>query len=396
MKRLHLFTILILALVAISCDKSELGNKGSLIYISATTEDSFGTKASTKVPYTYAGPSSSNESSHLDAIVLASTTANEYKNTGADGSDIYNGSIGMHLPSVFRGSSEQVLNGPIYSNQQQSLVYFSALSPNPAQNSWSISNDGKSASFVFNGTQDLMFAPQVSGSYALSNPTPPAEPQYPNLNFNHLLTLINLSIYAETEEVKNAWGNITNITIRNAHDMEDYSSNTATVNSDKPFSDPSAVVFTKAEPVIDMPFYYNGTNNLFPGTGNSYELAWKPTNAANFTAPKVAYVMLAPVKALANDLIDTSMEVPEFEIAITTSNRREPVIISVDLIKSATGSSTTYFTGSTAGLEFNFTLKFTMGNTVAVQAIVTNWKTGGYGVGDVTDTNNPVNNNSPN
>ena len=64
MKRLHLFTILILALVAISCDKSELGNKDSLIYISATTEDSFGTKASTKVPYTYAGPSSSNESSH--------------------------------------------------------------------------------------------------------------------------------------------------------------------------------------------------------------------------------------------------------------------------------------------------------------------------------------------
>ena len=386
MKSLQILSFLFLVITVVSCGKMEKDiNRGSLIYVSTSVEDGFGVNASTKVPYTHTGPISSNSSSHLDAMVLVSTSAYEYKNTGSDGSDAYNGVIGMHLPSVFRGSSEQVLNGPIYNKDKQTYVYFSALSPHPAQNGWNVSENGKSASFKFDGTQDVMFAPQVSGSYDLANPVSSAEPQHPILKFNHLLTLINLSVYAESEEVKNAWGNITSLIIRNAHDMTDYSSNSITLNLDKRFSDPEAVVFHKAEQVLNMPFYANGTGNVFPGEDNNYELVWKPTNAVSFTPPKVAYVMLAPVIALAKDKYDASLEAPEFEIVLTTTNRTEPVTLSVDLISSINGSDITYFTGSTAGLQFNFTLKFTMGNTVAVQAQVTNWQTGGYGVGDVID-----------
>ena len=48
-------------------------------------------------------------------------------------------------------------------------------------------------------------------------------------------------------------------------------------------------------------------------------------------------------------------------------------------------NSSEYYIGSTAGKQFSFTLKFTMGNTVAVQARVTDWKTGGIGIGDVME-----------
>ena len=71
--------------------------------------------------------------------------------------------------------------------------------------------------------------------------------------------------------------------------------------------------------------------------------------------------------------------IPEFELNIVTSNRN--VTVEIDLMKNATE----HYEGSTMGKRFDITLRFTMGNTVAAQAKVTSWMTGGIGVGDFNE-----------
>ena len=79
------------------------------------------------------------------------------------------------------------------------------------------------------------------------------------------------------------------------------------------------------------------------------------------------------------DKENASIYIPEFELEIVTSNRS--VTVNIDLMKNASE----YYVGSTMGKRFDIPLKFTMGNTVAAQAKVTSWLTGGIGVGDFNE-----------
>ena len=325
MKYFRIYTFLMVVLFTTSCDLLQIeDNDTAKIYVSVSSDNSFGVSSTTRVPYKYSVPSSQAE---LPSLVLVSTESGTYTNNQADdGSD---GPVHLHVPATFRGGNVQVLNGPLYNKEtsKQGQVYFSALSPNPTANGWSISNDGKTALFVFNGTQDVMFAPQVSGSYAMANPTGNTSAYHPELNFKHLLSLINLSIYAETEEVKNAWGKLQSITIRNAHDMGK-GATSVNVNLGADYNNGASVSFTPSTEDVNMNFYQWGNNEKFP-IADGYVINYKPTNSTDYIPPQVAYVMMAPVEALEHDKIIHSMLAPEFDIDIKTEKRS--VSLSVDL-----------------------------------------------------------------
>lgn len=72
--------------------------------------------------------------------------------------------------------------------------------------------------------------------------------------------------------------------------------------------------------------------------------------------------------------------IPEFRIDIKAENK--DATVDVDL---KTTSAESYFSGSTMGKQFSIILKFTMGDAIAVQSSVTDWKTGGIAVGDIDE-----------
>lgn len=359
-KILYIFLFMMFAVMA--CDRMEDARDVHSIYIDVCTEDE-SNAAETKAPYLATVPSSSDP---LEAKVLVSTTSYEYPATGEDGSESYSGKIAVHTDARFTNGSSQLLNGALYNGDEakQPMVYFSALHP---QTGWYVSGTSGStdykASFTFNGSQDVMFAPQTTGKYKDHNP---------ELEFKHLLTYIRLSVYAESEEVSNAWGDITSIKIRNTADMGD-GSQKIIVDLSKNY-DATSVEFEKSAG-YESGFWCIGTNVEFPNT--SCTLPYPKADVK-----EVAYVLMAPVMAKSKDDYNTTMLIPEFEIEVATEKRS--AIVKVDLMKQpdATDIDEKYYSGSTMGKQFLITLKFTMGNTVAAQAKVTSWKTGGSGVGD--------------
>lgn len=361
MKRSLHITYIMLTLVAISCNRLSVDISDTHpIYMSAVMQENIGNAV--KSPYTAEIPSSS---APLAAKVLISTDPNSYSHTGQDGTL---GPIGIHTNARFTSGESQLLNGALYNGDKskQGDVYFSALHP---QNDWTISNDGKKASYTFSGTQDVMFAPETIGRYASS--TEKSNSQTPTLEFCHLLTYIKLYLYAASEEVAHAWGKVTSITIRN--NSIDMGHGSKTVTIDLKTGNPEFVNQENYEAS-----FYTETDTIFP-EANGHTLSFP-----NAPPTENAYVLMAPVIAKAADLEDQNRLIPEFEIVITTENRS--ALVNIDLTNSI---ANTYYAGDTAGKQFSLTLKFTMGNTVAAQAMVTDWATGGIGIGDFEENLNP-------
>lgn len=353
----YVYMLALLALVSCSGFEDHAG-QGYPIYISASLEEEIGDLTEVKAPYISTAPSVQNP---LGALVLVSTTEDEYANTGENGQD---GPVKYHTNATFTSTSSQLLSGPLYNSDplKQPMVYFSALSP---QNNWTITGTegGKNykARYVFDGTQDLMFASKESGKY---------NGQKPVLVFRHLLTYMKLFIYAENEDVSKAWGKINTITISNAHDMGN-GSKALNIDLSNPLNGTVPNVSFEEQDNCTMSFYDVATNSLFP-SADGYGLQYS-------AAKEVAYVMMAPVTALETDPLDNSLKVDEFVISIRSENRTATV--GIDLMK----SQTEFFTGSTMGKQFSITLKFTMGNTISVRADVQDWETGGIGIGDVIE-----------
>ena len=368
MKIIFAYILLVAAVFAVSCDMLHTDDsEGYPVYITACTQNVTVEENESKAPYTAASPSGEHP---LEALVLATTDSYEYKVVQGD-----NGSAGpvhVHTAARFTGSDGQLLNGVLYNSDpdEQEKVYFSALSP---QSGWTVDADGENAVFSFDGSQDVMFAPQTEGSYKAQ--------KLPKLQFSHLLTLVNLHMYAENENVAFAWGKVKSVKIYTAQ-FQVNGSNQVNVKLSGSSADPQTATFIKNDELLKKDFYNVKTNSSFPGN-EFYKLEYPSQNQTGFTAPKVGYVMLSPVDAQSLDPNDPRLTVPEFKIAVETEKRN--VVLDIDLINSINGASVDYFTGSTQGKQFNFTLKFTMGNTVAVQASVTEWVTGGYGVGDVIE-----------
>ena len=340
MKRLIISTILTAGLLC-SCEKPQTGgpDESCSIYLTADTSE-------TKAPFNGTAPS---ESQPLDALVCISTTQYSYPSDGNDGTT--DGTIGKHLQVQFSSGSRQLINGAYYNQSTpDQTVYFSAMHP---ESGWSFAGS-TSARYTFDGSDDVMFAPEVTGMYGNQN--------LPTLNFHHLLTWIKMEIKADSESVATAWGPLRSITIG--------AKNGVSIDLGKSFSRDD-VVF---ENDVDMKFYKTSSpEEVFPDATTGYPMTT--------TSSEVAYVLCAPVIASRYDTgaSEDGIRIPEYHIRIVSENR--DVTIPIDLMD-AEGS---YADGSTMGKQFTLSLTFKMGNTIAVSTNVTDWSTGGIGFGKIEE-----------
>lgn len=346
MKRFITTTFIAAALLVTSCTKTHIP-EGSNIYLCATLHN----PELAKSPFEGSAPSSATP---LNAIVLASTTQYNYPNTGLDGTNA-NGDVAVHSTARFQSSTSQLLSGALYHPTEKPIVYFTSLHP---QSGWDITPTA--ASFQFNGSQDVMFAPETTGSYE-SNPMPVLE-------YHHLLTFLKVKIGAESEDVSVAWGKIRNITLESSNGI------TVALNMDYTYENCVSLGAT----TTDMPFYKPESDIRFPDA-EGFDIPY-PLTGAQYSC----YTICAPVEAEKYDEVEFNLSgnivrIPEYYITITSDNRS--ITVPVDLRV----ANEDYYDGSTHGKLFTLNLSFLMGSNIAVSATVSDWETGGTGSGDIDE-----------
>ena len=365
-----LYTIsLVSALCLTGCsDETDFANNECYgrIYLSATTEKS----AETRAPYEYTVPN--NTDGVLNASVWASTNANAFLNKGWNGkTEDAEGEVAIYTSVSFDSGNPKLLNQAVYP-QDGKPVSFIGLHP---LSGWGSKDAGTCATYSFNGSQDLMFAPRIQGKYADPNDSGIVF-DVPVLHFKHLLTWLKINIMAENKEAADAWGKIL--------DMKITSKNNLTVRLDYDDKDNGETGYVYEEHVVygtegdesdenygKLPLYYNGGDNVFPGVGGY-------TMDSDITKPtKIAYVLCSPVQGVEKDVIDgVDVTVPEYTLHIATEHRN--VSLPVDLKT----NSDTYFTGHSRAKCFTINLTFKMGNTIILSAELDeldDWKLGGSG-----------------
>lgn len=368
MKKLY-YILLCIPVCLASCSKDNMEDPAfdNKVYIAATLGKS---SAVTKVPYEHTpeqeGTSeifSPTYENPLIADVWASTTTNVFKDQDLNGNNT-NGDVADHVTAKFQSEKPQLLNNVIYSKNGR-IVYFIGLYPST---NWNTGANGINAQHSFTGCEDIMFAPQVKGSYNNNGNN-----EWPTLHFRHLLTRFTLELKAdgettpEQESIRDAWGKIQSITIASNSKVNiDLSS--ASYGTDGNYN------FDKIsfEENASLRFYQTDTDNVFPEydpniEGSGYSI---PTGGV---AQEVAYVMCSPVNASENNTED-------YTITISTEKRKN-VAVKVNLKQSADSD----FAGTTMGYHFTIQLNFKMGDRITVSATATDWSTGGTGSADIKE-----------
>ena len=342
---LYIYGLILMSVI--SCSDKELAgvasDENAKVYVGARISSA----AVTKTPYvpteddndffdapTYEKP--------LPADVWASSTLNIFENKDRAGSES-DPTVAIHTYAVFQNSSPQLLHNLIYSKKGNPL-YFTAFAP---RTMWK-DEVGVKATATFNGSQDLLFAPQVTGKYG--NKDENGVLVWPTLSFHHLLTWLRFEFIAENEGVSDTWGKLEDIKI--------ISKNNVSVDLTKEFkaTAPSeSVTFTGDE--TQMPLYCTGTDTPFPGV-NGYTIPY-------LAASEEAYVLCASVDA------DDTAGTPEYTLVVTTENRTAEV--KLDLKEAADR----YYSGSTRAKQFTIKLTFKVGDRITAAASIKDWENGG-------------------
>ena len=355
----YIYNIIILFLLfvftACNDEKMDMGSSGEHhpIYLSAAMND----RVITRAPYELTAPSTYKP---LNVDVWASTIEYQFRNEGLNGTG-NDGKVSLHATARFQSSAPQLLNEAIYHETARPKVYFVAMYPQ----GWT-TDDGTKALFTINGAQDVMFAPQIYGTYGT-----PYE-QSPQLSFSHLLTWLTFELKAESNEAINAWGKVKNIEIRSKNgvivDLSGTAYNKVTDGDNATYNYlPGSCTFDNE---TLLPLYYKIPTNAteddktlqdkFPG---GYELTT--------LGSEVAYVLCAPVNATYEEGEEgNKTKTNEYTLYVETQYRN--IEVGIDLKK-----KDGYFTGSTMGYKFNIQLNFKLGNTIAITAKMNDWTEGG-------------------
>lgn len=369
--RKYCYIFLALLPFFISCDK--IGRDGvdekQYVYLGANILE----QEETRAPYMDTAPSGNNP---LEVAVWASTDSGNYPESAVSPA------IAAHTEARFANNDMQLLNGVLYptpaTGETPTPIYFVSLYP---QEGWSNpTGDYSKAQFKFNGSQDVMFASEVSGYYDIQ--------KRPTLSFKHLLTLFNVKIGMDPLELKagvtieyirEAWGKIQNIYIKRVDQSSaDFlTEHVEDVIIDLKSSD--AEFETSVQPAsLGTWFYKVGENNQFPG-GTGYEITSNVTH--------VAYTMCAPTDATVK-FGETNTATPEYVLTIVTKKGEDirEIEIVLDLMMKSNGNEpASLYSGSTSGKQFDITLYFKKSRTIRHTVEVTSWETGGYGHGNIYD-----------
>lgn len=360
MKNITYILALAMVLTLPGCEKDHTKDsvEDRRIYLRASVENT----AATKTPV-MENPSADNQ---LDVAVWATSTENDYRHTdGANGSGTT--SVQLHTKGHFSSTEPQLLADAIYP-KQGGTVYFTAFHPQTdtqtdGQTGWTTTN-GTDAKFTFTGAEDVMFAPQTSGTYGT------LYDNSPTLYFKHMLTLLTFKIKAEDEKVSTAWGEITGFTIKSKGQIQISGLGSIALDDNNNFKDTDIAKITFTGSETDFNVYKGGTNEVF--SENS-------TQAIPYDNDyiEVAYVMCSPVNAIAPNPDDETVNSTDYTITIKTKNRN--IQVPIDLKETADA----YFAGNTMGWHFTVNILFKMGDKITVSAAVNDWETGGIGSGEI-------------
>ena len=379
-----------LLICLISCQQNGLDavQVGAPVYIAA----SVGGDSMTKAPYM-----PTNNQGHmvetpspehpLKTDVWGSTTSyifteefyDQEKTRPWDGSD-ESGKVAIHTDATFQSGDPQLLRAAIYNKNTKPTVYFVAFSPiSQGAEKWVAPEDGKSASFVFSGNDDVMFAPQVQGTYATDYSKSPV------LSYSHLLTWLRVEMQAESKEVSDSWGAIKSMTIRSNSNVKidlqkEAYNNDGTYNFEN-------VVFSEE---TDLNFYKTIEEESYDGAQVTMKKKFTDEVFTDIKVPylkkeELAYVLCAPVVGADKKVVDGE-EIDAEEYVITISTDKRNVAIPVDLRHMVSGVVQP-FLGSTRCMQFTLSLNFKMGNTIYLTSSVQDWRVGGLAVGNIGDGN---------
>ena len=379
-----------LLICLISCQQNGLDavQVGAPVYIAA----SVGGDSMTKAPYM-----PENNQGHmvetpspehpLKTDVWGSTTSyifteefyDQEKTRPWDGSD-ESGKVAIHTDATFQSGDPQLLRAAIYNKNTKPTVYFVAFSPiSQGAEKWVASEDGKSASFVFSGNDDVMFAPQVQGTYATDYSKSPV------LSYRHLLTWLRVEMQAESKEVSDSWGAIKSMTIRSNSNVKIDLQKEA-YNNDGTYNFENVVFYEET----DMNLYKTIEEESYDGAQVTMKKKFTDEVFTDIKVPylkkeELAYVLCAPVVGTDKKVVDGE-EIDAEEYVITISTDKRNVAIPVDLRHMVSGVVQP-FLGSTRCMQFTLSLNFKMGNTIYLTSSVQDWKVGGLAVGNIGDGN---------
>lgn len=359
----YLYLIMLLALIGCSDEEAYVSNgEHHPIYLAVALDKV------TRAPYELQNPTTNKP---LDVDVWASTTKYEYPNKNKNGSDEFGGIVELHTTAHFQSSAPQLLSNAIYNKDAQKQVYFVAMYPQ----GWDALYENTQADFTFNGAQDLMFASQISGTYATDYD------KTPQLYFRHLLTWLTFELKAETEDAAIAWGKIQKIGIRSCKAVSiDLSANSYTEST----SDDGKTLFEynwngdgiKYADEDQLPLYHVKPQSEFLTADTTFEDKYNAKGGYELDyarAHEVAYVMCAPVVGSYTDADDE----PTDEYVLTIVTEKRTIEIGLDLKKAAGTDVDSYYVGSTRGRKFSFLLNFRLGNTITVSGQMNDWEPGG-------------------
>ena len=296
-----------------------------------------------------------------------------------DGSD-ESGKVAIHTDATFQSGDPQLLRAAIYNKNTKPTVYFVAFSPiSQGAEKWVASEDGKSASFVFSGNDDVMFAPQVQGTYATDYSKSPV------LSYSHLLTWLRVEMQAESKEVSDSWGAIKSMTIRSNSNVKIDLQKEA-YNNDGTYNFENVVFYEET----DLNLYKTIEEESYDGAQVTMKKKFTDEVFTDIKVPylkkeELAYVLCAPVVGADKKVVDGE-EIDAEEYVITISTDKRNVAIPVDLRHMVSGVVQP-FLGSTRCMQFTLSLNFKMGNTIYLTSSVQDWKVGGLVVGNIGDGN---------
>ena len=379
-----------LLICLISCQQNGLDavQVGAPIYVAASVGGSTMTKAP-YMPMDNQGHMVETPSPEhpLKTDVWGSTTSyifteefyDQEKTRPWDGSD-ESGKVAIHTDATFQSGDPQLLRAAIYNKNTKPTVYFVAFSPiSQGAEKWVASEDGKSASFVFSGNDDVMFAPQVQGTYATDYSKSPV------LSYSHLLTWLRIEMQAESKEVSDSWGAIKSMTIRSNNNVKIDLQKEA-YNNDGTYNFQN-IVFSEE---TDLNLYKTIEEESYDGAQVTMKKKFTDEVFTDINVPylkkeELAYVLCAPVVGTDKKVVDGE-EIDAEEYVITISTDKRNVAIPVDLRHMVSGVVQP-FLGSTRCMQFTLSLNFKMGNTIYLTSSVQDWKVGGLVVGNIGDGN---------
>lgn len=273
----------------------------------------------------------------LDARVLVSTTSADYTSNGLYAND--------KMTFTDNGGTAVGFATAKYYPVDNTALYICGLYPfegwgNPA-------ND--ECKFTFNGSQDVMVAPEKSSTKNDSK-----DGNYPQLEFKHLLTQLVIKAVAENEAAIEKWGKLTDITLTKVGTNNPASAVTVSLSTGK--ADESSAFATMLD--SGMSFWVKGGD-----TETAFVSQAKVLTAGG---EEVAYSMVAPLK--------NATGTADYTLAVKTEHSgAAPVIVPVNLKAKPDQSS---YTASTQGKKFIVTLTF-KATEIKATATVKDWEEDG-------------------